>query len=109
MTKNIRIWNYNNSRHILNVHYADGSQANRIVHPSKMREVFTANRSGNKEQCAMVLNQLVQTSPVYFHNSRRQVTADEERELFLIHKQTICPLCEDEERELQTLGSDYIL
>lgn len=46
-TQNIRIWSYNTERHILNVHFVDGSQSHISVSTSRMKGVFSIRRENN--------------------------------------------------------------
>lgn len=59
----VRVWNYNAERHILNVHYTDGSKIAVIARPGEMREVFKARKAGDRDQVNQLVERLAHTCP----------------------------------------------
>jgi hypothetical protein len=57
----VRVWNYNAERHILNVHYTDGSQIAVIARPTEMRDVYKARRAGDRAEIDRLITQLANT------------------------------------------------
>lgn len=98
--REIRKWNYSADHHILNVHFANNKQHHCHVHPKEMRPVFKAVRE--KQNALELLIKLLDLHP---HESYEQKTlaADDERFVWLAHKQTVTPLNCDEEKEFHKL------
>jgi hypothetical protein len=57
----VRVWSYNAERHILNVHYTDGSQIAVIARPTEMRDVYKARRAGDRAEVDRLISQLANT------------------------------------------------
>lgn len=58
---NIRLWNYNRERQVLNVHFTDGRQVRVKVVPSQMKEVFAARNNEDNSTVNELIGNLAES------------------------------------------------